>query len=569
MVARGVICAARAGWRGAASRRACPSTSAAGWSRRRRQFGCSSIVPGTFGCSASPRMSSIGISASGPRRPRREADRRIDGGCGIFGTAARSAAASPALRNAPHSAERSCARSCVSRCSSATRPSACACRDIGALPPARNGRQIMRGRHRDRIAAPSGRREKRLSSALEPEHVHAGDAGLGEPLAERRLDRAEVFGDHHRTMAMRLERQQAQEIVDRIGEISAVLGGRALRNQPEARQAHRVIDAHAAGMRHGGAQGRDERLEAVRDQGLRREAGQAPILPARVEQIGRRADIQAEQQVLLARPGMAAAGSHPDRKIGDQARCACRRRARPAARARSCAPRSIAGTGGIGSPGSRPRRSEPVPARVGARQSVGPVVPVAISAPARRTSADAAPRTARARAADRRRRARKTRNPPSTRPPFATKSSNSRRSSAYFARAAVGQSINAPSCRPRRSLRGGDAGGAEHEGRIGKQRIEKQPARGRVGSEVRGIGGKQAVRRAERDRVRTFAAPRSRPARRARLRRRIHRRPGAATNRAEPQAPTAGRPVRYRQTVTQRGGATASVISRFAKRKRW
>jgi hypothetical protein len=38
---------------------------AAGFSRRRRQFGCSSIVPGRFGCSASPRTSSIGMSASG------------------------------------------------------------------------------------------------------------------------------------------------------------------------------------------------------------------------------------------------------------------------------------------------------------------------------------------------------------------------------------------------------------------------------------------------------------------------------------------------------------------------
>ena len=69
---------------------------------------------------------------------------------------------------------------------------------------------------------------------------------------------------------------------------------------------------------HGGAQGRDERLEAARQQRLRREAGQAPVLAARVEQIGRRADVQAEQQVLLARPGMAAARIHPDRKIGDQ-----------------------------------------------------------------------------------------------------------------------------------------------------------------------------------------------------------------------------------------------------------
>src|ERR1044072_4108894 len=67
------------------------------------------------------------------------------------------------------------------------------------------------------------------------------------------------------------------------------------------------------------AQRRDERLEAARDQRLRREARQTPVLSPWVEEIGRRADAQAGQQILLPRPGMAPARTHADREIGDEA----------------------------------------------------------------------------------------------------------------------------------------------------------------------------------------------------------------------------------------------------------
>ena len=65
-------------------------------------------------------------------------------------------------------------------------------------------------------------------------------------------------------MAVRFERQQAQQIFQRIGEVGALGCRRAARNEPEPHQAHDVVDAHAAGMAQGGAQGREKRLETAR-----------------------------------------------------------------------------------------------------------------------------------------------------------------------------------------------------------------------------------------------------------------------------------------------------------------
>ena len=54
-----------------------------------------------------------------------------------------------------------------------------------------------------------------------------------------------------------------QQIVERIGEIGALGWRRAARHEPEPHQAHGMVDAHAAGMAQGGAQGGEERREAA------------------------------------------------------------------------------------------------------------------------------------------------------------------------------------------------------------------------------------------------------------------------------------------------------------------
>ncbi len=63
----------------------------------------------------------------------------------------------------------------------------------------------------------------------------------------------------------------------------------------------------------------EERRKSVLLHRARRESGQAPVLPSRIEQIRRRSDGQAQQDVALPAPGMAAVRIHADREVADQA----------------------------------------------------------------------------------------------------------------------------------------------------------------------------------------------------------------------------------------------------------
>ena len=61
-----------------------------------------------------------------------------------------------------------------------------------------------------------------LPFALEPQHAHAVQAGCLQSLAEAVANGAEVLADDDRAMPLRFQRQQPQQIVDRIGEIGAI-----------------------------------------------------------------------------------------------------------------------------------------------------------------------------------------------------------------------------------------------------------------------------------------------------------------------------------------------------------
>ena len=184
MVARGVIVRSRKVLSRAPHLAARSSNSDAGWASRRRQFGCSSIVPGRFGCSARPRMSSSGISASARRRLRREGDRRIDRRSGIVRRFA--------VRNArlpERGPERGAILRALLRSRPFRRPEPMALRVAMSAPfhqPATVGRSCVV------VIATASRRHSAggmndIAVALEPEHVHAGDAGARKPRAEFRL----------------------------------------------------------------------------------------------------------------------------------------------------------------------------------------------------------------------------------------------------------------------------------------------------------------------------------------------------------------------------------------------
>ena len=74
------------------------------------------------------------------------------------------------------------------------------------------------------------------------------------------------------------------------------------RRYPESHQTHGVIDANAAGMPHGGPQRGDKGSVAAGDQGAWRKCRQSPILPNRIEQIRRRANLQSRQHAALFAP---------------------------------------------------------------------------------------------------------------------------------------------------------------------------------------------------------------------------------------------------------------------------
>src|SRR6185312_6569506 len=108
------------------------------------------------------------------------------------------------------------------------------------------------------------------------------------------------------------------KIMERVGEISALRCLGAFRYKPEPGKTHDMIDADTAGLTEDGAQRPDERRKGVSAQCAGRESSQPPILPFRIEQIRRRADVQTDKKIALSCPCMAAAAFHADRKIRDQ-----------------------------------------------------------------------------------------------------------------------------------------------------------------------------------------------------------------------------------------------------------
>jgi hypothetical protein len=77
--------------------------------------------------------------------------------------------------------------------------------------------------------------------------------------AEAGRNRAEILADHDGFMPPRLERDQPQQVVERITQVRAVLCAFAVGHEPETPQAENVIDTDSARERERGAQHIDER----------------------------------------------------------------------------------------------------------------------------------------------------------------------------------------------------------------------------------------------------------------------------------------------------------------------
>ncbi|MNF80832.1 hypothetical protein D3C84_630850 [compost metagenome] len=118
---------------------------------------------------------------------------------------------------------------------------------------------------------------------------------------------------------MGFERQQTQQVVDRVVKVGAIPGRRAIGNHPQPLQAHDVVDPQAAGVGEIGAEHFDKRAKPVAHQTFRRKRGNAPALAGAVENVRRRTHRQRGEQFVLATPGLAAAAVGTDREVSDQA----------------------------------------------------------------------------------------------------------------------------------------------------------------------------------------------------------------------------------------------------------
>ena len=154
---------------------------------------------------------------------------------------------------------------------------------------------------------------------LEPQHAHPEDARLLQLVREAVRDGAEVLAENDGAVADALQRDQPEEVLQREGEVGAFGRGRPVRHDPEPREAHDVVDPHAAGVAHRGAHHLQVSAEAVPDEAARRERGEAPALPTGAEQVRRRPDGQAHQSLGLAAPAMAAPGVRAHGEVGDEA----------------------------------------------------------------------------------------------------------------------------------------------------------------------------------------------------------------------------------------------------------
>ena len=97
------------------------------------------------------------------------------------------------------------------------------------------------------------------------------------------------------------------------------MGRSAQRDDPQALQAHHVVNTQAAGVSKIGPQHFNKGAETVAFEAVRRKGRDAPALALAIEQVRWRTDGELRQQFILAAPGLASAAIGAHCQIGDQA----------------------------------------------------------------------------------------------------------------------------------------------------------------------------------------------------------------------------------------------------------
>ena len=143
---------------------------------------------------------------------------------------------------------------------------------------------------------------------------------------------AEILADDGTPRALALQREHAEQIVQRIAHVGT-LGGRCpVRNPEQARQAHDVIDAQRTGVPHVGMDQRAKCGVAVLGERVRQGWRQVPDLPHAREWIRRRANGNAARERAWVDQASAPSGAAPTARSRQQAERQAAARAAAAAR---------------------------------------------------------------------------------------------------------------------------------------------------------------------------------------------------------------------------------------------
>jgi hypothetical protein len=96
--------------------------------------------------------------------------------------------------------------------------------DVLAQPEAAQRRQVVRADHGQRLGLPlRGPAEAAVLVALEQQRLVRQQVALAHGLAHARRDVAQVLADHHALVALALQREHRQQVLQRVLDVGAAL----------------------------------------------------------------------------------------------------------------------------------------------------------------------------------------------------------------------------------------------------------------------------------------------------------------------------------------------------------
>ena len=166
--------------------------------------------------------------------------------------------------------------------------------------------------------APRGRRDERGGPGgadRELDHRGAPDPVALHRTADGRVDGAEVLADDRRAVALRLDGDDGEQLLERHPHVDAVARGHPVGHAEQTLGAEHVVDPQHARHREVMDERRSEEPVAGAARGLDARGREAPYLPSREEAVRRRADGQPVEELVAMAPHVVAVGMHPEGEV--------------------------------------------------------------------------------------------------------------------------------------------------------------------------------------------------------------------------------------------------------------